>query len=239
MHHSQTFLSRPLQTYIGPVLISVNPFKQMPYFTDREIELYQGAVSEFSSASSQDFFKLVAYVVQRFFLLPYARFTQADLKPFRSTGPVWESTAHLRLDWQHVQKHDDWRGESVCYHQVSFLLPTLTPVLCRAGMFDNKIWLCGVSAFFLAVRAVLGRQWLPNTSWVTFPKYLEEDRKCRYRPYARYAWIFKMSQKTFKLPTVWRGGFSLSGIVLMFVCMCVAACKRNHPAVKSSVGSLW
>ncbi|KAL7992937.1 hypothetical protein Chor_017193 [Crotalus horridus] len=33
-------------TYIGPVLISVNPFKQMPYFTDREIELYQGA--EFS-----------------------------------------------------------------------------------------------------------------------------------------------------------------------------------------------
>uniref|UniRef100_A0A673LKR7 Unconventional myosin-Ie-like n=1 Tax=Sinocyclocheilus rhinocerous TaxID=307959 RepID=A0A673LKR7_9TELE len=30
-------------TYIGPVLISVNPFKQLPYFTDREIELYQGA----------------------------------------------------------------------------------------------------------------------------------------------------------------------------------------------------
>lgn len=33
------------QTYIGPVLISVNPFKQLPYFTDREVELYQGAVS--------------------------------------------------------------------------------------------------------------------------------------------------------------------------------------------------
>uniref|UniRef100_A0A4W6DJL4 Osteoclast-stimulating factor 1 n=1 Tax=Lates calcarifer TaxID=8187 RepID=A0A4W6DJL4_LATCA len=30
-------------TYIGPVLISVNPFKQLPYFTDREVELYQGA----------------------------------------------------------------------------------------------------------------------------------------------------------------------------------------------------
>ena len=29
-------------TYIGPVLISVNPFKQLPYFTEREIELYQG-----------------------------------------------------------------------------------------------------------------------------------------------------------------------------------------------------
>ncbi|XP_015258865.1 PREDICTED: unconventional myosin-Ie-like [Cyprinodon variegatus] len=32
-------------TYIGPVLISVNPFKQLPYFTDREVELYQGAAS--------------------------------------------------------------------------------------------------------------------------------------------------------------------------------------------------
>lgn len=179
-------------------------------------------------------------------LLPYARFTQTDLKPFRSTGPVWESTAHLRLDWQHVQKHDDWRGESVCYHQVSFLLPAMMPVLCHAGIFDNKIWLCVVlSANFhvaaVAVRAVLGRQWLPNTSWVTFPKYLEEDQKCRYRPYACSALseFLKMSQKTFRLPAVRRGGFSLSGIVLMFVCMCVAACKGNHPAVKSSVGSLW
>ena len=33
------------QTYIGPVLISVNPFKPMPYFTDKEIEIYQCAVS--------------------------------------------------------------------------------------------------------------------------------------------------------------------------------------------------
>lgn len=32
-------------TYIGPVLVSVNPFKQMPYFTDRDIEQYQGAAS--------------------------------------------------------------------------------------------------------------------------------------------------------------------------------------------------
>ncbi|XP_069784772.1 unconventional myosin-If-like isoform X2 [Narcine bancroftii] len=30
-------------TYIGTVLISVNPFKQMPYFTDKEVEIYQGA----------------------------------------------------------------------------------------------------------------------------------------------------------------------------------------------------
>lgn len=33
------------QTYIGPVLISVNPFKQMSYFTEKEIDQYQGAVS--------------------------------------------------------------------------------------------------------------------------------------------------------------------------------------------------
>ena len=32
-------------TYIGPVLISVNPFKAMPYFTEKEVEMYQGAVS--------------------------------------------------------------------------------------------------------------------------------------------------------------------------------------------------
>lgn len=43
-----------LQTYIGPVLISVNPFKQLPYFTDREVELYQGAVSR-SGFSDLDF----------------------------------------------------------------------------------------------------------------------------------------------------------------------------------------
>jgi myosin-1 len=41
----KTLLNRLLQTYIGPVLISVNPFKQMPYFTDKEIEIYQCAVS--------------------------------------------------------------------------------------------------------------------------------------------------------------------------------------------------
>ncbi|NXU51607.1 MYO1E protein, partial [Turnix velox] len=30
-------------TYIGSVLISVNPFKQMPYFGEKEVEMYQGA----------------------------------------------------------------------------------------------------------------------------------------------------------------------------------------------------
>uniref|UniRef100_A0A674IVZ0 Myosin IE n=1 Tax=Terrapene triunguis TaxID=2587831 RepID=A0A674IVZ0_9SAUR len=39
------FLDDYIFTYIGPVLISVNPFKQLPYFTDREIDMYQGAVS--------------------------------------------------------------------------------------------------------------------------------------------------------------------------------------------------
>ncbi|XP_061634647.1 unconventional myosin-If [Phyllopteryx taeniolatus] len=37
------YMDEYIFTYIGPVLISVNPFKQMPYFSDREIELYQGA----------------------------------------------------------------------------------------------------------------------------------------------------------------------------------------------------
>ncbi|GAB6019968.1 Unconventional myosin-Ie [Chamberlinius hualienensis] len=39
------FMDDVIFTYIGPVLICVNPFKQMPYFTDREVEMYQGAAS--------------------------------------------------------------------------------------------------------------------------------------------------------------------------------------------------
>jgi len=34
-----------IYTYIGPVLVSVNPFKQLSYFTDKEVEMYQGAAS--------------------------------------------------------------------------------------------------------------------------------------------------------------------------------------------------
>ena len=33
------------QTYIGTVLISVNPFKQLPIYTEKEVEQYKGAVS--------------------------------------------------------------------------------------------------------------------------------------------------------------------------------------------------
>ena len=33
-----------LQTYIGPVLISINPYKELPYFSDSDIEQYRGAV---------------------------------------------------------------------------------------------------------------------------------------------------------------------------------------------------
>jgi myosin-1 len=39
------FMDDWIFTYIGPVLVSVNPFKQMKYFTQRETEMYQGAVS--------------------------------------------------------------------------------------------------------------------------------------------------------------------------------------------------
>ncbi|XP_061461568.1 unconventional myosin-Ie-like isoform X2 [Rhineura floridana] len=37
------FMDDYIFTYIGPVLISINPFKQLPYFTDHEIDMYQGA----------------------------------------------------------------------------------------------------------------------------------------------------------------------------------------------------
>uniref|UniRef100_A0A915PJ71 Uncharacterized protein n=1 Tax=Setaria digitata TaxID=48799 RepID=A0A915PJ71_9BILA len=37
------FTANSIFTYIGPVLIAVNPFKDMPYFTSKEMELYQGA----------------------------------------------------------------------------------------------------------------------------------------------------------------------------------------------------
>uniref|UniRef100_A0A8C9VVM4 Osteoclast-stimulating factor 1 n=1 Tax=Scleropages formosus TaxID=113540 RepID=A0A8C9VVM4_SCLFO len=37
------FMDDYIFTYIGPVLISVNPFKQMPYFGESEVEMYQGA----------------------------------------------------------------------------------------------------------------------------------------------------------------------------------------------------
>ena len=39
------FMDDWIFTYIGPVLVSVNPFKPMKYFTQRETEMYQGAVS--------------------------------------------------------------------------------------------------------------------------------------------------------------------------------------------------
>uniref|UniRef100_A0A8C7C9I4 Osteoclast-stimulating factor 1 n=1 Tax=Oncorhynchus kisutch TaxID=8019 RepID=A0A8C7C9I4_ONCKI len=42
-------------TYIGSVLISVNPFKQLPYFTDREVELYQGAIKLYTSCNLNSF----------------------------------------------------------------------------------------------------------------------------------------------------------------------------------------
>ena len=39
-----------IYTYIGPVLIAVNPYKSMPYFTDKELDQYQGAVRDVLSS---------------------------------------------------------------------------------------------------------------------------------------------------------------------------------------------
>ncbi|CAL4145146.1 unnamed protein product, partial [Meganyctiphanes norvegica] len=32
-----------IYTYIGPVLVAVNPFKNLPYFGDKEVDMYTGA----------------------------------------------------------------------------------------------------------------------------------------------------------------------------------------------------
>ncbi|VDN03750.1 unnamed protein product [Thelazia callipaeda] len=37
------FMANSMFTYIGPVLIAVNPFKQMPYFTENQMQIYQNA----------------------------------------------------------------------------------------------------------------------------------------------------------------------------------------------------
>ncbi|XP_050729402.1 unconventional myosin-Ie-like isoform X2 [Eriocheir sinensis] len=39
------FMEDKIYTYIGPVLVAVNPFKQLPFFGERELEMYQGAAS--------------------------------------------------------------------------------------------------------------------------------------------------------------------------------------------------
>ncbi len=38
------YMSDLIYTYIGPVLIAVNPYKSLPYFTEKEIDLYHGSV---------------------------------------------------------------------------------------------------------------------------------------------------------------------------------------------------
>jgi myosin-1 len=38
------FSSDLIYTFIGPVLIAVNPYKSLSYFTEKELELYHGAV---------------------------------------------------------------------------------------------------------------------------------------------------------------------------------------------------
>ncbi|KAL3182142.1 hypothetical protein MRX96_035163 [Rhipicephalus microplus] len=39
------YMDDQIFTYIGPVLVSVNPFKQLPYFTNKQVDQYQGAAS--------------------------------------------------------------------------------------------------------------------------------------------------------------------------------------------------
>lgn len=39
------FMANVIYTYIGPVLIAVNPYKALTIFTQKEIQLYHGSVS--------------------------------------------------------------------------------------------------------------------------------------------------------------------------------------------------
>ena len=114
-----------IQTYIGPVLISVNPFKQMPYFGDKEVELYQGAVStnnlvaQNTNVQGHCTFSVNPISSAKVSIDTWSISTVLWL----DTGPVWEPAPHLRPRWQHVPEHDDRPWEPVCDHQVcGFLL---------------------------------------------------------------------------------------------------------------------
>ena len=41
-------------TYIGPALVAVNPYKKLPYFTEKEIEQYHG------SAAFEQYYKCIS-----------------------------------------------------------------------------------------------------------------------------------------------------------------------------------
>ena len=91
------FMDDWIFTYIGPVLISVNPFKKMKYFTNREIEMYQGAVSD----------------MMNFYLnFPYRLFFKArcslgyKLIQRLFTGTIRKSSSRICTGRHHVQKYD-------------------------------------------------------------------------------------------------------------------------------------
>lgn len=87
--------------------------------------------------------------------------------------------------WQTTCTETWWLMERISVSssgECRFLLLCLLNVRSRRS---NIALLCDVLFPFSyggiveVVRAVLGKQWLPNTSWVTFPKYPEEGRKFR------------------------------------------------------------
>lgn len=173
------FLNFTAQTYIGPVLISVNPFKQMPYFTDREIELYQGAVSKTLQ-------RLVASLcgVQR-----VVQEMELCSSLFIGLSPQaqYENPPHIYALTDNMYRNMMIDGENQCVIIRCVRLVSSCSVLHHASARAGAVWWimwCVVSSFscfglVVVVRAELGRLWLPNTSWVTFPKCQEEDQKCR------------------------------------------------------------
>ena len=84
-----------MQTYIGNVLIAVNPFKKLSIFTQKEIGMYQGAVRILTNDSERVFIEWNVH-----------------------SGYIREPASYLCHCRQHVPKYDDRLRESMCYNQV-------------------------------------------------------------------------------------------------------------------------
>ena len=104
------FMDDWIFTYIGPVLISVNPFKKMKYFTNREIEMYQGAVS--------NMINLDLNILYIFCLLKPSR--SLSLKSIHQLfiGAIRKPSSRICTCRHHVQKHDHWFGKPMRYYKV-------------------------------------------------------------------------------------------------------------------------
>ena len=137
-YFSIMFLHFTAQTYIGPVLISVNPFKQMPYFTDREIELYQGAVSPIPPHSLTTSCRSKESVLH---------FPQTDPRPVFSPQAQYENPPHIYALTDNSYRNMMIDGENQC-------VIIRCVILCRVRWCSlcndvSFLWPCCVLLFVL------------------------------------------------------------------------------------------